>query len=56
MSRMGGDASEDIGQPNLWIDPIHLGRDDQAIHGRGASSAAIGSAEEPRLSPESYAS
>ena len=56
MSRMGGDASEDIGQPNLWIDPIHLGRDDQAIHGRGASSAAIGSAEEPRLSLESYAS
>ncbi len=47
MNRMGSDAGEDIGQPSLGIDSIHLGRDNQAIHGRGAASAAIGSAEEP---------
>ena len=47
MSRMASDAGEDIGQPSLRIDSIHLGRDNQAIHGRGAASAAIGSAEEP---------
>jgi hypothetical protein len=45
MSRMGGDAGEDVGQPGLRIDAVHLGRDDQAIHGRGASSASIGAGE-----------
>jgi hypothetical protein len=49
---MGGDACEDIGQPSLRIDTIHLGRDDQAIHGRGALSATIRPAEEPGLSPK----
>ena len=47
MSRVFGYAGEDIGQPSLRIGSIHLGRDNQAIHGRGAASAAIGSAEEP---------
>jgi hypothetical protein len=56
MSWMGGDAGEDIGQPGLRIDAIHLGRDNQAVHGGGALSAAIRSAEEPRLSSKSYAS
>jgi hypothetical protein len=25
----------------LWIDVVHLGRDDQAVHDRGALTAAI---------------
>jgi hypothetical protein len=45
MSRMGGDAGEDIGQPGLRIDTVHLGGNDQAVHGGGAVSAAIRSAE-----------
>src|SRR5258708_25828476 len=56
MSRMRGDAGEDIAQPCLRIDPVHFCRDDQAIHGRGASSSAIRSAEEPGFSSKSYAS
>jgi hypothetical protein len=26
MSWVGGDAGENVGQPSLWIDAIHLGR------------------------------
>ena len=47
MSRMGGDAGKDIREPSLRIDTVHFGSDDQAIHGRRASSAAIGSAGQP---------
>ena len=39
--RMIGDAAEHVGEPGLWIDAVHLGRDDQAIHDRGTLSAAI---------------
>ena len=53
MSLMGGDAGEDIGQPSLRIDAIHFGRDDQAVHGRGASATAIRSAEQPGFSTKS---
>ena len=49
--RMGGDAREDVGEPGLRIDAVHLRRHDQAIHGRGAS-AAIGAGEEPVLPSE----
>src|SRR5665647_3266745 len=56
MDGMSCDAREDVGQPGLWIDAIHLGRDDETIHGRGALSAAVRPAEQPRLSPEGYAS
>ena len=42
MSRMGGDARENVGEPSLRIDAVHLARDDQAVHGRGALPAAIG--------------
>ena len=52
MSRMGGDAGENIGEPGLRVDAVHLGRDDR----RSASSAAIGPAEEPGFSSKSYAS
>src|SRR5437879_6570616 len=56
MRRMGGDAGENLCEPSLWIDTVHLGRDDQAVQGRGAPSAAIGSAKEPGFSSEGDAS
>ena len=51
--RVFGDAGEDIGQPDLRIDIVHLGGDDQAVHHRGALPAAIGAGEEPRFSAQS---
>jgi hypothetical protein len=54
MGGMSCNAREDVGQPGLWVDAIHLGRDDQAVHGRGALSATIRPAEQPRLSPEGH--
>ena len=39
MSGMAGDTSEDIRQPGMRIDVVHLGRDDKAIHGGGALTA-----------------
>jgi hypothetical protein len=57
MSRMGGDAGKDVGQPCLRIDAVHFCRCDQGCTWpRGASSAAIGPAEEPGFSSKSYAS
>jgi hypothetical protein len=35
------DASEDVGQPGLRIDAIHLAGDDQAVHSRRALTSAI---------------
>ena len=35
----------------LWIDAIHLGRDDGSIHGRGALSAAVRSANSRDFRP-----
>src|SRR5208282_6026179 len=52
--RMFGDAGEHVGEPCLWINVVHLGRDDQAVHDRGALAAAIGTAEQPRLSTQGY--
>jgi hypothetical protein len=49
---MEGDAGEDIGQPSLRIDAIHLGRDDQAVHRCGAFAPAIRTAEQPRFSSQ----
>ena len=46
------DASEHVGQPCLWIGVIELGRHDQRGHGRRPVSAALGTGEEPRLSPQ----
>src|ERR1700730_10038780 len=56
MDGMSGDAREDVGQPGLRVYSIHLGRYDQAIHGRGALSAAVRSAEQPCFSPKGYTS
>ena len=47
-----GDASEDVGQPCLWIDVVELGRHDQRGHGRGSVGAALGAGEQPRLPPK----
>ena len=38
---MGGDASEYIGEPGLRVDVVHLGRDDEAIHGGGSAPSAV---------------
>jgi hypothetical protein len=54
VSRVLGDASEHVGQPSLWIHVVHLCRDDEAVHGGGPLSAAIGTGEEPRLSAEGH--
>src|SRR5579859_8284649 len=49
---MLGDARENVGEPGLWIDIIHLGRDDQAVHYGGPLAATIGAAEQPGFSPQ----
>jgi hypothetical protein len=38
---MFGDAGQDVGEPGLRIDVVHLGGDDQAVHHGGALAAAI---------------
>src|SRR5215510_13984473 len=49
---MACDAGEHSGKPSLRIDVVHFRRDDEAVHGGGAISAAIGAGEEPRLPSE----
>ena len=49
----GGLRCEQVGEQGLRVDAVHFCRDDQAVHGRGASSATIGSAEEPGFSAKS---
>ena len=56
MGGMGSDTGEDISQPRLRIDVIHLCADDKTVHGRCTMSAAIGAAEEPRFSSQGYSS
>ncbi len=53
---MGGDPGQDIGKPSLRIDVVHLGRDDQAVHGSGAMTTTIGTTEHPGPAPKSDAS
>src|SRR5664280_587200 len=50
---MLGDASQNVGEPCLGIDVVHLGGDDQAIHDRGSLATAIRAAEQPRLPTQS---
>src|SRR5271165_3083578 len=47
MCGMAGDAREDVGEPRLRIDAIHLTRDDEAVHVCGAPASAVGTAEQP---------
>ena len=44
---MIGNASQNIGQPCLRVDIVHLGRDDQAVHDRGPLAATVGAREQP---------
>ena len=53
---MSGDTGKNVGQPSLRINPVHFCGDDEAIHGRSASAAAIRSAEQPRFSSKCDAS
>ena len=44
---MRGDARQNVGEPRLRIDAVHLGGDDEAVHGRGTLTSAVGTAEQP---------
>ena len=52
MDGMLGDAGENVGEPGLRINIVHLGRDDQAVHHRGPLAATIRAAEQPGFSAE----
>src|ERR1700674_323472 len=54
VGRVLGEPGEHVGQPELRVDVVHFGRDDDAVHGGGALSAAIGAGEQPRLSSKCY--
>jgi hypothetical protein len=45
VSRVLGNTCQDVGQPRLRIHVVHFSRDDNAVHGGGALSAAIGASE-----------
>ncbi len=45
-----GDPGEDVGEPRLGIDVVHLGGDDQAVHEGGSLAATVRTGEQPRLS------
>jgi len=45
MSRVLGDAGQNVGQPSSRIDVVHFCRDDDAVHGGSALSAAVGAGE-----------
>jgi hypothetical protein len=45
VDRVLGDTGQHVGQPSLRIHVIHFCRDDDAVHGGGAPSAAIGAGE-----------
>ena len=49
---MLGDARQNVGEPGLRIDVVHLGRDDQAVHHRGPLAATVRAAEQPGFSPQ----
>jgi hypothetical protein len=49
---MLGDARENVGEPGLRIDIVHLSRDDQAVHNSGPLAATIGAAEQPGFSSQ----
>ena len=47
MSRISRNPRENVCQPCLRIDAVHLRGDDQTVHGRRALTAAIGPTEQP---------
>lgn len=40
-SEVDGDPGQDVCQPGLGVDTIHLGRDDEVIHGGGTLGTAV---------------
>jgi len=42
-----GQASNDVSEPSLGIDVVHLGGDDQRVHEAGAVAASLGAGQEP---------
>ena len=55
MNGLPGDARQDIGEPGLRVDAVHLGCDDQAVEDGGTLPTAVGAAEQPRLAAEGHA-
>ena len=53
MGGVSGDAGEKVCQPGLGIDAIHLGRDNETVHGSCPMAAPIRPAEQPGFSAES---
>jgi len=49
---MIGDATDDIAEVCLGIEPVKAGGLDNGVHGGGAFSAGIGTGEQPVLSPQ----
>ena len=45
VSRVLGDAGQNVGQPSLRIDVVHFCSDDDAVHGGSTLSSAIGAGE-----------
>ncbi len=45
MRGITGDAVKYVGEPGLRIDAVHLGRDNQGVHGRGALATAVRTGE-----------
>jgi hypothetical protein len=54
-ARVLGAAGEDVGEPSLRAEVVHLGGDDQAVHDGGALAAAVGTGEQPGVSAVSNA-
>ena len=51
---MIGNAGENVGEPSLWIDIVELSALDQRVKYGGALTAAIRTAEQPRLPAERH--
>ena len=46
LNGMLGNARQNVGEPGLRIDVVHLGCDYQAVHDGGTLAPAIGAAEQ----------
>ncbi len=47
-----GYPRKDVGQPDLGIDVVHLGGDNQAVHEGGSLAATVRTGEQPCLTPK----
>lgn len=56
MSRTSAMRLKIVREPRLWVDAVHLRRDDQAVHNCAAPPAAIRPAKQPTLSCQSDSS